>query len=150
MKITRRQFIHATCASAMFISTGSLSAALGQKAVSEELFPIPAEAYSEPIFSMTSKQLRAFLGSHFTATPESGKVTRLILTEVNQLERSQNILRGYYGESFSLIFEGEAPRPLGQGVYVMRTSGLDSFSALVVPTGRDRTQYEIIVNHITR
>jgi hypothetical protein len=69
---------------------------------------------------------------------------------VNSLEYQRNTINGYYGESFSLIFEAAPKTKLPQGRYEMTTDGLPGFTALVVPTGRRQRQFEIVINRITR
>ena len=149
MQITRRDFINAACSAALIATAGGLTASFGQRSLSDELFPIPVEAYSEPLFSMTARQLTAFVGQSFTASFEGRRATSLVLTEVNALARPQNTIAGYYGECFSLIFSNER-RPLEPGTYLMAARGLAPFSALLAPVNLERTRYEILVNHVTR
>lgn len=149
MQISRRNFLQTTgAAAAFFVSSGALGA-LGQRK-GGDLFPIPAEAYSEAIFSLTAKQAEAFLGATFTATSAGGRTVRLTLTRVNPIQRESNALRGYYGESFSLIFESQQRLNLSQGIYRLTGGELDLQSVLVVPTGLDRRHYEVVINHLTR
>ena len=151
MEITRRQFINAACASAVLAVSGGLTASYGQlKGGKSGLFPVPPEAYSDPLFSCTASQCRELIGHTFTVTREGLRPTSLILRQVIVNERSGNTLRGYYGDCFSLIFEGDGRRQLNQDSYLMETEGLRQFSALLVPVGIERTKYELIVNHITR
>jgi hypothetical protein len=151
MKITRRSFIQSAGGAAALLVAGSvLPTALGQQKARNELFPIPPEVYPEPLFSMTAKQFEQFIGHSFSATPEGRRSVPLVLTEVNLLEYQQNTINGYYGESFSLIFEAQQRLTLSQDRYEMRTEGLPDFSALIVPTGRRRRQFEVIINRITR
>lgn len=150
MHITRRNFIQsATLASAFLVSGGGLRA-FGQKGDVPELFPVPAEAYGDPLLSMTPKQLEQYLGHVFTARAADGRTIQLVLTEVNVLVRPENSMRGYYGDCFSMIFEGPERYKLTQGNYELVTDGLNQFTALVVPTGRQQKQYEVIVNRLTR
>ena len=152
MKTTRRSFIQ-TLGSAFaltFAGGGALTTAFGQKKPDGELFEIPGDAYSSPLFSMTAKQFESYIGHAFTAVSEQGQTIHLVLTEVNLLERQSNTLRGYYGDSYSLIFEGPDRVLLSQGTYAINTDGLSGFTALIVPTGRRQRQYELIVNRITR
>jgi hypothetical protein len=150
MQITRRQFLNATCASAIIAAGGGLTTLFGQKSLRQDLFPIPPEVYSEPLFSMTAQQLRSLVGSRFTATIGDQRPVAIVLTEVNEFDRTQNAIGGSYGECFSLVFSGSERRPMPQGTYVMATQGLESFSALLVPVDRSRLRYEIIINHLTR
>jgi len=148
MRITRRDFINAACASAILAASGSLTSSFGQK--TNKLFPIPGEAYADPLLSMSSNKFREFIGQTFKVTGEGIRPTPLVLTEVNLLERPQNTIGGYYGECFSLVFEGDLMRQLKQGSYSIETNGVPQFSALLVPIGMRRVKYEIVVNHISR
>ena len=151
MQITRRGFIQTLgSAAALIAAGGTFGAAFGQKKGRDVLFPIPVEAYSDPLFSMTAKQFEALLGQQFTVTLEDGDTIALTLTEVNTLDLIENTSGGYYGEVFSLIFEGSQRKTLSQGRYEMMVDGLAAFSALVVPTGRAQRQYEVIINRLSR
>lgn len=151
MQITRRGFIHTLgSAAALIAAGGTFGTAFGQKKGRDVLFPIPIEVYSDPLFSMTAKQFEGLLGQQFTVTLEDGETIPLTLTEVNTLDLLENTSRGYYGEVFSLIFEGSQRKTLLQGRYEMMVDGLAAFSALVVPTGRAQRQYEVIVNRLSR
>jgi hypothetical protein len=151
MQTTRRNFIYTLAGVGAFVAFGGSAATVsGQAAEKGGLFPIPAEVYSEPLFSLTAKQFDSFLGSTFTATAEDGRHFRLVLTEVKSLEVPENTIGGYYGEVFSLVFEGPRKGPLVQGRYEIRIAGLPDFTALVVPISRGLKDYEIIVNHLGR
>jgi hypothetical protein len=99
---------------------------------------------------MTAAQFKSCIGQSFMASSDERRDVALILREVNPLEHQQNVLNGYYGESFSLIFEAQGKTKLPQGRYDMTSSGLPDFTALIVPTGRRQRQFEIVVNRITR
>jgi hypothetical protein len=150
MQITRRNFLQNASAAMALMAVGGGVTVLGQKVDWPELYPLPAEVYSQPLYSMTSKQFEQFLGREFLSTTPDGLEVSLVLKEVNLIDRLRNTTRGYYGESFSLVFESGAKRKLQQATYELRTEGLEMFSALMVPTDRSRESYEIIVNHITR
>lgn len=150
METTRRNFIQTAGWAAALLFAGGFGRAFGQKNGGGDLFEIPAEAYSSPIFSMSAKQLEPYIGSFFAMTSEDGRTIRLVLTEVNQLERSANTIRGYYGDTLSMIFEGPERHILVQGTYEVSGDGLSPFTALVVPTGRRQRQYELIINRVTR
>lgn len=150
-RITRRGFIQTLgSAAALIAAGGTFGAAFGQKKGRDALFPIPVEVYSDPLFSMTAKQFETLLGHLFTVTSEDGEAIQLTLTEVNILDLMENSSRGYYGEVFSLIFEGSKRQTLQQGRYQVIVDGLAAFSALVVPTGRAQRQYEVIINRLGR
>jgi hypothetical protein len=150
MHTTRRNFLRVAGTAGMLATAGGFGSLFGQQRKAVDLFPLPAEVYSQPLFSMGSKQFEVLIGRTFTAVSESGRANRLVLTEVNRLERMQNTVGGYYGECYSLIFESSAKVRLTQDVYEIRAEGLESFSALVVPTGRRLREFEIIVNHLAR
>jgi hypothetical protein len=149
MQISRRNFIQtAGTAIAVIASAGGLRT-FGQER-STDLFPLPAEVYSEPLYSMTAREAEALLGTTFNVTIVGGRSVRLTLTEVKLLERQANTLRGFYGESFSLIFESPQKLKLNQGIYQIMGGGLDMNSVLLVPIGAERKKYEMVVNHVTR
>jgi hypothetical protein len=149
MQISRRNFLQTTCAAlTLAVSSGGLRV-LGQQ-TSPDLFPIPAEVYSEAIFSLTARQAESLVGTTFNVTVAGGRNVRLTLTEVHPLERQMNTIEGYYGESFSLIFESQQRTKLNQGIYRVSGGGLDMSSLLLVPTGIERNKYEVLVNHVTR
>ena len=150
MYTTRRTFLRTLGAATAFVAGGGISAISGQKRSSPDLFDVPPEAYSEPLFSATAKEFDGLIGRTFTAKAANGSSLTLVLTEVNQLERMGNTTRGYYGESFSLILESKGKRVFGQDVYEVSGGGLEPFTALIVPTGLSQKKYEIIVNHLTR
>lgn len=152
MHITRRNFLHnISAAIALTAFGGGLQNISGQKHETPATFPIPVETYSQPLYSMTAKQFEQYIGREFAASlPDMGGSINLILTEVNPIDRLPNSTRGYYGESFSLIFENRGKRSLTQGTYDIRAQGLEQFSALLVPTDRLMKRYEMIVNHLTR
>jgi hypothetical protein len=151
MHINRRNFLHSIGAAATLTAFGGLQNIVGQKDETPSEFPIPAETYSQPLYSMTAKQFEQFIGREFSAAlPDDGGTVKLILTEVSPIERLPNATRGFYGESFSLVFELRGKRRLEQDTYEFRTQGLEQFSALLVPTDRLMKRYEIIVNHLTR
>jgi hypothetical protein len=149
MHITRRKFLQAGSAAAAFVVATGLNPVAAQER-SDILFPIPPEVYSQPLYSMSAKQFRDLIGRNFSVVSGDGRVSRIVLVEVNVLERMANSTRGYYGESFSLIFENRGKDRLSQDVYELEGSDIEPVSVLLVPTGRASRQYELIVNHLTR
>jgi hypothetical protein len=149
--ISRRNFVRnvAIGAGALYLTGGQ--AVFGQRRQKGSFFPIPPEAYTDLMYSMTAKQLEGYLGRSFIIVSESGKSYEAILTEVNLNEDLRNTSTGVYGESFSLIFEiNNDEVRLVQDVYTVSTPGIQQFSPLIVPTGRRSRQYEVIINHLTR
>ena len=148
MYISRRKFLQ-TGTVAAFAVAGGLTSVAGQEKVGT-LFALPAEVYSQALYSMTAKQFRNLIGRNFTAVSGDGRRTAIVLVEVNVLERMANTTSGYYGESFSLIFEGRSKTRLVQDLYELQGDAFDPVSVLLVPTGRASRQYELIINHLTR
>lgn len=151
MQITRRDFVRNIGIGACAIYLTGSGAVFGQKRQRGGFFPIPAEAYTDPMYSMTAKQFEEYLGRSFLIVSDNGKSFEAVLTEVNVQEDLRNTSTGVYGESFSLIFEANNDEVrLTQDVYSISTPGIQLFSPLVVPTGRRSRQYEVIVNHLAR
>jgi hypothetical protein len=149
MQINRRNFLQSTAVALTFIVSSGGLRVFGQQQ-NGDLFQVPAEAYSDPLFSLTAAHAGGLVGTTFTATAAGNRSVRLTLRQVNPLERQINTLRGYYGESFSLIFESQQRLRLGQGIYRLAGGGLDFESVLLVPTGIGGNQYEVLINHLTR
>lgn len=152
MHVTRRTFLHtAITASMTFAVIQNSGSVFGQKAVDEDLYPLPVETYSHPLYSMTAKQFESLIGQAFSVTSPDGSVRDLVLTEVKLIERLGNTVRGYYGESFSLILESRGGGAvLAQDTYELRGDGLPQFSVLLVPVGREQKEYEVLMNRLTR
>ena len=148
--MNRRNFLHSLTVAFAFAAAGGVNEVFAQKAGRGLLFPVPAEAYVNPLFSMSARQVETLIGREFTITASDGTSVGLVLKEVNSDERKTNAIRGSYGESFSLVFEGDEKLQLNQDIFDFAVDGMQSFSALVVPTGRRRKQYEIVINHVTR
>ena len=152
MHVTRRTFLHSAITASVTIAViQNAGSVFGQKAVDENLYPIPVETYSHPLYSMTAKQFESFIGHAFSVTAPDGSVHNLVLTEVKLLERLGNSVRGYYGESFSLMLESRGGgATLSQDTYELRGEGGQQFSVLLVPVGRERKEYEVVMNRLTR
>ena len=150
MQITRKNFLQSAGGVAALIVAGNIiPGAFAQRKGDDALYPIPVETYSDPLFSITADQFRSFIGHSFTARADERRDVSVVLTEVNSLEYQQNTINGYYGESFSLIFEAPQRTKLPQDRYKMTSDGLPDFTALVVPTGLRQRQFEIVINRIT-
>ena len=150
MHITRRTFLHTAMAAGFtFAVVGNGNSVFGQKA-DPELFPIPVEVYSQPLYSVTARQFERWIGRNFTVTSPDGRVETVVLTQVNTHERLGNTTRGYYGESFSLSFQSKAKSrsPLTQELYTLAGNGFD-FELLVVPVGIEKGQFEVVINHLS-
>jgi hypothetical protein len=147
MKISRRNFVQTLgAAAAITISGGgvkALAGTIGEKTGSSVL-------NSNTLLSMNANEIKGFVGRRFAAKSLDGSTVDLVLAEVTSISRKTNLKRGYSGECFSAIFKSRGEEALSQGVYEMRAAGLDNFSALLVPTGRKRAEFELVVNHLKR
>jgi len=151
MQISRRDFVRSVGIGACAIYLTGNGTVFGQRGHKGTFFPIPAEAYTDPMYSMTAKQFEEYLGRSFVIHFENGKSCEAVLTEVNVSENLKNLSTGVYGEGFSLIFEiNNDDVRLNQDVYIVSAPGIQTFSPLIVPTGRLSRQYEVIINHLTR
>lgn len=151
MQITRRNFLHSIgAAGALAVSGGLVPSAFAQQTSREHLFPIPPEAYADGLFSVSAKQFRALIGQSFSVASEACDSALLVLTEVNTHERLENALQGYYGDSFSLIFEVRGKRSIPQSTYEITGPGISTLSILLVPTSRRLREYEAVINRLTR
>ena len=142
MKISRRNFVQTLgAAAALTISGGGVNALA--KARSSFLD-------SNTLLSMNANEIKGFVGKRFAAKSLDGSTVDLVLAEVTSISRKKNLKRGYTGECFSAIFKSGGDEALSQGVYEMRAAGLNNFSALLVPTGRKRAEFELVVNRLKR
>ncbi|HKP68860.1 MAG TPA: hypothetical protein VJV05_06230 [Pyrinomonadaceae bacterium] len=151
MPLTRRTFLQSVIAAGVtFAVAGSGSRAFGQK-VRTDGFPIPVEAYTDPLYSLTARDFEPLIGQTFIATSVEGQTRNLILTEVNRDERLGNAIRGTYGESYSLVFAGGGKERtlLTQDVYKVSGNGLE-VEMLIVPVGRSKNEYQVVVNRLAR
>jgi hypothetical protein len=148
MKITRRNFDQSlgTVAAITVSGVGANSAFGFQNADGKSI----AGSSASGLFAMSEDQVRNLVGRSFIAVAAEGRNVELVLTEVNSVRRPANAKRGYSGNCFSAIFKTKRNSTLDQGIYEMKSAGLDRFSALLVPTGRRRTEFELVVNNLSR
>lgn len=113
----------------------------------QDLFAVPLNAVTD--FYLTSKHFEPLVNTCFeVVTGQMG--FQLTLKEVAELASKANQFRGYYGESFSLMFEGPRNASLVAGTYEFKHERLGEFSLFVSPVGKSGTDYEVIVNRIRR
>jgi hypothetical protein len=144
MKITRRNFVQALGTTmAIAVSGSGVKSAFG-------LATGDGASGANTLFKMSAAELKHFIGRRFVASAVDGRQVDLILTEVNNVNRLANSKRGYAGECFSLVFRGSGKEGLAQGVYDMKSAGVDGFSALLVPTSRCHREFEMVVNRLAR
>lgn len=148
MKITRRNFVQALGTSmAIAVSGVGVKSALGLATGEGAGFN---GSGTNSLFKMSAAELKHFTGRRFVASSIDGRQINLTLAEVNNVSRPANSKRGYSGECFSVVFKGSAKEDLAQGVYEMKSAGVDGFSALLVPTSRGRREFEMVVNRLAR
>ena len=107
----------------------------------DDLFPVPASAFTD--FYLTHSHFEPLINTSF----QIGGV-QMTLREVTKLAYRSNELRGYYGESFSLLFEG--PNGRMSGIHQLRHPALGEFAFFINSVGERGTSYEIIVNRIRK
>jgi hypothetical protein len=145
MKITRRNFVQSLgTVTAITISGAGINSAFGKE------YAVGTGPSPRGLFAMSESQVRRLVGRSFIAVRADGKNVELLLAEVNSVARPANLKRGYSGNSFSAIFKPKGEGSLDQGIYEMKSSGVDGFSALLVPTGRRRSEVELLVNNLSR
>ncbi len=124
-----------------------------------DLFQIPMESESDPLFHYTRSTFQSYLNSIFeirygaawlpltlasvsdTGLPTSTKGKRQVTTDAIQANR------------LSLLFRGSADMPVGQDVYYVRHAALGSFRLLLVPVRsglRDGLYYEAVINRVQK
>lgn len=112
-----------------------------QTGIEDGLFRIPERALTD--FYLTSKHFEPLLESTFLV----GK-SKMRLVQVTDLSNKTNSLSGFYGDSFSLVFEGPADIPAAS--YLVKHPAIGGFPFLVNPAGKRSGVYEIVVNRIRR
>ena len=148
MKITRRNFVQSLgTVAAITVSGAGINSAFGIENATGTGFTSPS---ATGLFAMDESQVRRLVGRSFIATPTEGKNVELVLTEVNSVGRAANSKRGYSGSCYSAIFKTRGAGSLDQGIYEMKSAGVGRFSALLVPTGRRRKEFELVVNNLSR
>ena len=148
MKITRRNFVQSLGAvAAITVSGAGINSAFGFEKAAGESFAVPS---ASGLFTMSESQVRKLVGRSFIGVPTEGDSVEFVLMEVNGIGREANDKRGYSGNCFSAIFAPtRSDRSLDQGIYEMQSEGIDKFSGLLVPTGRRRQEYELVVNNLS-
>jgi len=149
--ITRRNFIQLFGMTAIAgLTINSPINILGQG--SGDLFRIPSESMTDPVFSFTSAHFTPFINDNFAVRSniESFKTTPLRLIEVEILERKENLAMGFTGESFSLLFSGPFPENAVGHLFELSHPSLGVFTLFLVPVGKEPNRYQAIVSHLKR
>lgn len=100
---------------------------------------------------LSAGRFAGLVQTKFQVTAGSGLVVGLQLIAVSGLRsgnREGEPPGGSTFEAFSLVFEGPADRPLGQGTYRFSHERLGWFELFIVPVsaGRGARQYEAVFN----
>jgi hypothetical protein len=148
--ITRRDFIQLFGVTAIAgLTINSPINIFGQS--SGDLYRIPAESMTDPLFSFTSAHFTPFINDNFAVrSNESFKTTPLRLIEVEILEHKENLAKGFTGESFSLLFSGSHPENVAGDMFEFSHPSLGVFTLFLAPVGKEPNRYQAIVSHLTR
>lgn len=148
--ITRRDFIQLFGVTAIAgLTINSPVNIFGQSP--GDLFRIPPESMTDPVFSFTSAHFTPFINGDFQIRQNASRETaQLILTDVKVFERKANLAKGATGESFSLLFRGSLPENFAGNSFELFHPSLGVFTLFLAPVGKERDRYEAIVNHLKR
>lgn len=156
MKMHRRNFIQTLGITALALGfLNPVKDVFGQKgnilgSLEGGLFPIPPESLNDPLTYLTSRHFEPFVNTVVRVKKSESRTIELELIEVKQLNHEVNDKRGFYGESFSLLFQNAGKTKLPQGTYEIEHDALGRFSLFLVPTGLRGIRYEAIINHVSR
>ena len=150
MEFSRRNFLKtAGIAGAAIAASGSLTTIFGQRRKSGDLYAIPGESYNDPLFFKSKADFEGMIGSRFTVSGTGGRPIELTLSAIVDHERKSNAARGFYGESYSLIFDlPRGIRNFQQDVYELRSAQFGASNVLLVPVGLEKRQIELVINHV--
>lgn len=148
--ITRRDFIQLFGVTAIAgLTINSPVNIFGQGA--GDLFRIPSESMTDPVFSFTSAHFTPFINDNFAIrSNESFKRTPLRLIEVEILERKENLAKGFTGEIFSLLFRGSLPENIAGELVELSHPSLGVFMLFLAPVGKEPNRHEAIISHLNR
>ena len=123
---TRRRFIRdcsALTASAAFLPASELAAARPWREVS--------------LADVSFATLAALVNSRFLLRNPNGDAQALELIEVEPTPGHDSFAGDGGMETFSLLFRGDAVRPLGQNTYSFEHARIGRFEMFIVPIGRE-------------
>ena len=150
--ITRRNFIQAFSlafiAGATFNPSGTV---FGQTSQTNDLFPIPVEALTDPVLSFKSVDFTPFINTDFEIKRENMKRSEFLkLLDVKDFQSKSNAAAGIQGESFSLMFYSPREAKLKAGRYEFTHFHFGTFMLTVIPVTAEPNRYEAVINHLHR
>lgn len=148
--ITRRNFIEMFGLTAVAgLSLTPIGKAFAQTAQMDELFLIPGESMSDPVYLFTSSHFKPFINSDFKIGQEGSRRTdSLRLIEVKEHQSKTNQQKGVQGESFSLLFYNPRGLKITRSQFEFDHEVLGKFSLMVTPISLEPNYYEAVVNHL--
>jgi len=146
---TRRDLLKAGMMAAVAAAIGAeaVEAAVRPAPVAEPAAPVGA-AETAPAIALFRATFSPLLGERFGARGSTGSTAALRLAAVRDLPSADRLGLVDSEECFSLRFDGQARRPLGQGTYTLWHPSLGAFPLFLVPMGRlgRVLTYEAVIN----
>jgi hypothetical protein len=155
MNVTRRKFLRAGVASALFagLTLAPSKLIFGQKKSKPANPAAPPD--SDPAFSFNESTFAPYVGSEFLlAANARGRATAARLETVSDLQKDMRDrqIPTHDGECFALVFTAPAARRPApqQGIYGVEHASLGRFSLFLVPgPARDGSvTYEAVINRL--
>jgi hypothetical protein len=95
------------------------------------------------------KTIAVLVNSRFVTRDPNGDSHSLELIQAESASGGDGVARAEGSESFSLLFRGDATRPLDQNTYSFVHERIGRFEMFIVPIGREcdaQCQYEAVFN----
>lgn len=148
--ITRRNFIQNLGFAAIVGASLNVSGTVfGQTLKTDDLFSLPPESLSNPVFSFTSAHFTPFIGTEFQLRQQGKRRTEtLTLLKVDEIQRKENLTKGIQGESFSLLFSNTRETKLAGQSFELSHPALGAFTLFLSPVNKEPNLFEAIINHL--
>lgn len=148
--ITRRNFIQNLGFAAIVGASLNVSGTVfGQTLKTDDLFSLPPESLSNPVFSFTSAHFTPFIGTDFQLRQEGKRRTETLkLLKVDEIQRKDNLAKGIQGESFSLLFSNTRETKLAGQSFELYHPALGEFTLFLSPVNQEPNLFEAIINHL--
>lgn len=103
------------------------------------------------VFNYNKSTFTPYVDTEFRVYSKSSKATAVTLSKIEDFPDSQDALKAFEGECFSLQFAGSANKRFGQKTYEVEHASLGKFHLFLVPVGmrraRGEVSYEAVFNH---
>lgn len=109
----------------------------------------PQRGWAVSLADMPFATLAAQVHSRFVARDADEVAQSLELIEAGPAPGGGGVAAEEGGETFSLLFRGDADRPLGQDTYAFEHARIGCFEMFIVPIGREdggQCHYEAVFN----